>query len=77
MGKKQGPVRTVVGSYGSENRDQFLKFGEFLFFGKVLANTSVLLLVFSDLEPNEREKNKNKKNREEEEDNEEEGKKQK
>ena len=82
MGKKQGPVRTVVGSYGSENRDQFLKFGQFLFFGKVLANTSVLLLVFSDLEPNEREKNKNKKNREEEEaeeeeDNEEEGKKQK
>ena len=61
MGKKQGPVRTVVGSYGSENRDQFLKFGQFLFFGKVLANTSVLLLVFSDLEPNEREKNKNKK----------------
>ena len=29
--------------------------------GKVSANTSVVLWVFSDLEPNEREKNKNKK----------------
>ena len=31
MGKKQGPVRTVVGPYDSENRDWFLRFGWFLF----------------------------------------------
>ena len=83
MGKKQGSVRTVVELYGSKNRDWFLRFRRFLFLGKVSANTSTVLWVSSDLEPNEREKNKNKnKNREEEEaeeeeDNEEEGKKQK
>ena len=81
--KKQGSVQTMVGPYGSENRDRFLRFKRFLFLGKVSANTSTVLWVSSDLEPNEREKNKNKnKNREEEEaeeeeDNEEEGKKQK
>ena len=31
MGKKQGLVRTMVESYSSENRDQFLRFGQFLF----------------------------------------------
>ena len=81
MEKKQEPVRTVVGPYGSENRDRLLRFGRFLFLGKVSANTSAVLWVFSDLEPNERENNKNKKTREEEaeeeEDNKEEGKKQK
>ena len=51
----------MVGPYGSENRDRFLRFGRFLFLGKVSANTSAVLWVFSDLEPNEREKNKNKK----------------
>ena len=61
MEKKQEPVRTVVGPYGSENCDRFLRFGRFLFLGKVSANTSAVLWVFSDLEPNERENNKNKK----------------
>ena len=76
-------MRTVVELYGSENRDWFLRFRRFLSLGKVSANTSTVLWVSSDLEPNEREKNKNKnKNREEEEaeeeeDNEEDGKKQK
>ena len=54
--KKQGSV-----PYGSKNRDRFLRFGRFLFLSKVSANTSAVLWVFSDLEPNEREKNKNKK----------------
>ena len=31
MGKKQGPVWTVVEPYDSENRDRFLRFGWFLF----------------------------------------------
>ena len=31
MGKKQGPMRTMVGLYGSKNRDQFLRFKRFLF----------------------------------------------
>ena len=77
-------MRTMVRPYGSENHDRFLRFRLFLFLGKVSANTSTVLWVSSDLEPNEKEKKKifKKKNREEEEaeeeeDNEEEGKKQK
>ena len=61
MGKEQEPARTMVGLYGSKNHDWFLRFGRFLFSGKVSANTSAVLWVFSDLEPNERENNKNKK----------------
>ena len=82
--KKQESVRTMVRPYGSENHDRFLRFRLFLFLGKVSANTSTVLWVSSDLEPNEKDKKKilKKKNREEEEaeeeeDNEEEGKKQK
>ena len=31
MGKKQGPVRTMVKPYVSKNRDWFLRFRRFLF----------------------------------------------
>ena len=56
--KKQGPARTAVRPSGSVNRDRFLRFGWFPFFGKVSTHTSAVLWVFSNLEPNETEKNK-------------------
>ena len=54
-------MRTMVRPYGSENHDRFLRFRLFLFLGKVSANTSTVLWVSSDLEPNEREKKNLKK----------------
>ena len=51
----------MVRPYGSENHDRFLRFRLFLFLGKVSANTSTVLWVSSDLEPNEREKKNLKK----------------
>ena len=38
MRKKQGPERTVVELYGSENRDRFFRFGLFLFVSAFLVN---------------------------------------
>ena len=38
MGTKQGSVWIVVIPYGSKNRDQFLRFGRFLFVSAFLVN---------------------------------------
>ena len=34
----RGPMQTMVGTYGSENRDPFLRFGWFLFVSAFLMN---------------------------------------
>ena len=38
IGKKRGPMQTMVGTYVSENRDRFLRFGWFLFVSAFLMN---------------------------------------
>ena len=68
MGKKQGSVRTVVGPYGFENCDRFLRFGRFLFSAKFrpILQQYFGVFRFGTKWKGEKKKKKNK-NRDEEE----------